>query len=137
MGDKLRRFFDGRNGNDALSKTQLLTGILCMLLGLLLQGRLGNYPSFFLQIASTILIFMSFFRVMSKNLYRRQEQNARFLGFFRGIKNGVKMRRDHFAQRRDWKFFKCPQCKTWLRVPRGKGKIHINCKCGYMLYRKT
>ena len=28
-------------------------------------------------------------------------------------------------------------CGTMLRVPRGKGKIHIKCKCGYTLYRKT
>ena len=32
---------------------------------------------------------------------------------------------------------KCPGCGCWLRVPRGKGKIHINCRCGYTLYRKT
>ena len=41
------------------------------------------------------------------------------------------------AQRKDYRFFKCPGCGTMLRVPRGKGKIHIKCKCGYTLYRKT
>lgn len=137
MGEKLRGFFAGRNGNDALSKTQLLVGVVCMLAALLLQGKAGNYPSFFLQIASLVLILMSLIRVMSKNVYRRQVQNGRFLAFFSGIKNTVKLRRSHFKQRGDYKFFKCPQCKTWLRVPRGKGKLHINCKCGYTLYRKT
>ena len=33
--------------------------------------------------------------------------------------------------------FKCPGCGRWLRVPRHKGKIHINCRCGYTLYRRT
>ena len=26
---------------------------------------------------------------------------------------------------------------AFVRVPKGKGKIHIKCRCGYTLYRKT
>ena len=137
MNNKINGFFSGRNGPDALAKTQLLIGVICMPASYLLTGKLSNYPSFILEILSMTLIIMSMVRTMSRNLYLRQTQNARFTGFFAGIKSGLQMRREHFKQRRDWKFFRCPQCGSWLRVPRGKGRVHITCKCGYVLYRKT
>ena len=43
----------------------------------------------------------------------------------------MKLRREKWVQRKDYKFFTCPSCKTTLRVPRGHGKIKIVCrKCG-------
>ena len=45
--------------------------------------------------------------------------------------------KDRFHNRKQYKYFKCPACGKWLRVPRHKGKIHINCRCGYTLYRRT
>lgn len=137
MKNKISGFFSGRNGPDALARTQLLIGVICMPASYLLTGKLNNYPSFILEILSMTLIIMSMVRTMSRNLYLRQTQNARFTGFFSGIKSGLQIRREHFKQRRDWKFFRCPQCGAWLRVPRGKGRLHITCKCGYILYRKT
>ena len=45
---------------------------------------------------------------------------------------------ERWRQRRDYKFFRCPQCRTLLRVPRGKGKIKIVCrKCGNSFIRNT
>ena len=46
-------------------------------------------------------------------------------------------RKDRWSHRRTYKYFKCPGCGTWLRVPRHKGKVHIHCRCGYTLYRRT
>ena len=46
--------------------------------------------------------------------------------------------RDRWAQRKDYRFFKCPSCHTRLRVPRGKGKLNIVCrKCGTSFQRRT
>ena len=43
-----------------------------------------------------------------------------------------------FAQRKEYRIFKCPKCGQKLRVPRGKGKIAIRCrKCGEEFIRKT
>ena len=42
-----------------------------------------------------------------------------------------RVRWERWVQRKDYKFFTCPSCKTTLRVPRGHGKIKIVCrKCG-------
>ena len=74
----------------------------------------------------------------SSDLYKRREENAkylqrrtRFLSRFRGVK-------ERWSQRKDYCFFKCPSCKSRLRVPRGKGKIRIVCrKCGTAFEKKT
>ena len=137
MANKMRTFFAGRNGPDTLAKTQLFFGVVFLPAAYLLRSWAGGWPAMVLQTLSLILVMSSLIRVMSRNITLRAAQNARFRGFFTGISANVAIRREHYAQRGDWRFYKCPQCKTWLRVPRGKGKLHISCRCGYVLYRKT
>ena len=39
---------------------------------------------------------------------------------------------------KEHRYFKCPNCGQQLRVPRGKGKITINCRnCGVSFEEKT
>jgi ribosomal protein L37AE/L43A len=72
-----------------------------------------------------------YFRMFSRNLPRRREENGKFLRFWYRLSAAWKIRREKWVQRKDYKFFTCPSCKTTLRVPRGNGKIKIVCrKCG-------
>ena len=44
-----------------------------------------------------------------------------------------------WAQRGTYRFFKCPQCRQIVRVPKGRGKICITCpkcKTEFMLLTK-
>ncbi len=50
-------------------------------------------------------------------------------------KNNLKKR---WAQRSTYRFFKCPQCKQTVRVPKGRGKICITCpKCKTEFIKKS
>ena len=43
-----------------------------------------------------------------------------------------------WAQRSTYRFFKCPQCKQTVRVPKGRGKICITCpKCKTEFIKKS
>ena len=43
-----------------------------------------------------------------------------------------------FKQRKDYHYYRCPQCGQQLRVPRGRGKISITCpKCGHQFIKKS
>ena len=54
------------------------------------------------------------------------------------IDAAYRVRRERWVQRKDYKFFTCPSCRTTLRVPRGKGQIRIVCrKCGNTFTGKT
>ena len=72
---------------------------------------------------------------------QRELENTLFLAYagrvFTRYKQEKNAKKERFSQRKDYVFFKCPSCGTMIRVPRGKGKIHITCRCGYQLYRKT
>jgi len=137
MGNRLNNFLAGRNGLDALAKLQLFIGVVLILPSYLLQGVSNGIISSFMDFVSMACLILSAFRVFSRNVQARRLENERFLFKIRKVKYGWKLRRDHFKDRKTWKYFKCPQCKKWLRVPAKKGKVHINCKCGYILYRKT
>ena len=68
----------------------------------------------------------------------RQRENEAFLGLTRNFLGTFRGMRDRFAQRKEYRFFRCPSCRTWLRVPRGRGKLNITCRqCGERFTRST
>ena len=137
MKEKLRQIFIARQGMDELSKALFWRGVTCMIFAVLLYGRWGNVPNSILEWLSLGQIIYSFVRAFSRNLWQRDAENNAYL--HRRADNRYKF--EAFVKRkrqsRDFCFFKCPGCSTVIRVPRGKGKIHIKCRCGYTLYRKT
>lgn len=77
------------------------------------------------------LIIYCYFRIFSKNIYKRQTENE----WFKSKKKYLKTR---ITQRKNYRFYDCPKCHTHLRVPKGVGKITITCKkCGYQFDKKA
>ena len=116
----------------------------------LMYGRYGSdHLSFFLLFLYVVLIFISalphmawiswvalavllwdLFRMFSRRIDRRRAENARFLSLFGPVIRWFKMRRT-IHRDKDHRYFICPNCGQYLRVPRGKGKITVNCRnCG-------
>ena len=137
MREKLSRIFSGRQGMDEFSKALFWMGLVCMLLSVLTAGVLrGVFSLLFTWLGLAMLIF-SFIRAFSRRLGQREAENNAYLALRQKQRHRRQAAKERRAQRKDYRFFKCPGCGTMLRVPRGKGKIHIKCKCGYTLYRKT
>lgn len=137
MREKLSRIFSGRQGMDEFSKALFWMGLVCMLLSVLTAGVLrGVFSLLFTWLGLAMLIF-SFIRAFSRRLGQREAENNAYLALRQKQRHSLQAAKERRAQRKDFCFFKCPSCGVILRVPRGKGKIHIKCKCGYTLYRKT
>lgn len=128
LGNKLRAFFYGRNGFDDLAKHMLIAALVVFLIyGFCPQGIV----KFILSLISYALMGYSYFRILSKNIYKRVEENRQYLG-------AIKMTKTRWEQRKTHKFFRCPKCKTWLRLPKGRGKITITCvKCSNKFDKRT
>lgn len=137
MRQWFEKFFYGRQGMDDLSKTLFWSGLGCFALSILTADILGGVFSGIFSYFSIFQIILSFIRAFSRQLQKREAENGQFLRWKAGKKNQLAAYKDRRSQSKDFKFFKCPGCGTYLRVPKGKGKIHIKCKCGYTLYRKT
>ncbi len=124
----------GRNGNDALNRFLIGVDLVLLVLSLFVGGRIGTllYP-FFL-----ILLVITYFRMFSRNLYKRQAENAKYWQLRNRFLGNFRLMKERWAQRKDYRFFNCPSCHAVMRVPRGRGKIKIVCrKCGNSFVRKT
>ena len=127
MREKMMRFMAGRNGNDQLNLFLYAADAILLIAAALVRGQAGRW----MWLAVLILLGYIYFRMFSKNLTKRREENGKYLRVRYSIQAGLKIRREKWVQRKDYKFFTCPSCKTTLRVPRGHGKIKIVCrKCG-------
>ena len=118
----------GRNGNDSLNRFLLLADMVLLLLASLLRRSvLGSL----LYLLVLVLLGLCYFRMLSRDFYRRRSENERYLREKEKLRAKLRILRERWNQRKDYKFFTCPACKSVMRVPRGRGKIRIVChRCG-------
>lgn len=124
-----RRFMMGRYGVDQLSFAMML---LAMVLIMFTRGRL--WP---LAVLGAIMLLIAYWRMLSRNISARAQENGRFLGFCYRVRN----RLDGLSrqlQDKSHRYYHCPNCRQKLRVPRGRGKIAITCpRCGREFIKRT
>lgn len=127
MRQRFARFMAGRNGADPLNHFLLAVLAVLLIAGSFLRGGAGHV----LYGLGLGLLALCYFRMFSRNLVRRREENGKYLRLKYKVAAWFRLRREQWSQRRDYKFFTCPACHTTLRVPKGRGKIRIVCrKCG-------
>lgn len=128
MRDKIIRFMYGRYGVDELGKHMLISSLVISLLGMILNLFRLRYVPFICSILSFIVIGIIIFRALSKNINRRVMENHKYLGKTEKIRARFKFEKTRFADRKNYRYIKCPNCKNYSRVPKGKGKIKITCR---------
>lgn len=135
MRERFVRFMAGRNGNDQLNIFLLSVAIVLAVISVFFRsGNLGSL----LTTASLVLLAYVYFRMLSRNVYKRREENGKFMRLRYNMEGKLRAARERWVQRKDYKFFNCPSCRTNLRVPRGKGRIKIVCrKCGTSFMGKS
>ena len=126
----LRRVMYGRYGTDSLNYALIAVYFVLYLLSSLLRSHL-------MSLLSTVCLILAFYRMFSRQIDRRQAENARFLDAVQPIVRWYNVNK--FRRRdRDHAYFRCPNCGQQLRVPKGKGKISITCRnCGASFEEKT
>ena len=131
MKEKIINFMRGRYGIDALGAALVVVYAILTFIGTLIRSIFFIYLSF-------VFIFLFYFRVFSKNINKRYNENNLFLRYFNPIRYKIKHSFKHLKERKTHKFYKCPNCKQSLRVPKGKGNITITCpKCKTKFDKKT
>lgn len=137
VGNAIVRFMYGRNGMDQMN-VMLLRGYLGLFVVQLVCSLAKLYvPSLICEILMWPLMFLILFRMFSKNLYKRREENSKFMQRIWRVKNRRTGARERHADK-EHKYFTCKNCKTICRVPVGKGRIIITCpKCGAQIHAKT
>ena len=134
LAGKLRQFMTGRYGNDELSYTMSVTGLVLLLLSYLFRPLWFFYP------VGAFLIILSFFRSMSKNIYKRQGERRKFLSAVGAVKAKFVLIINRFRDRKTHIYYTCPKCRATVRIKKpGKGRtITVTCpRCGEKFDKKT
>ena len=119
----LARFMEGRYGTDKLNMAILTAGIILCLFVMVLPFDILDLV---LTVLSYVLMGIAIFRMLSRNTYKRYQENRRYLRFRERLRD------------REHRYYDCPRCRQSIRVPRGKGKISITCpKCKEKFIKKT
>lgn len=121
----------GRNGVDSLGKFVLVISIIVMLLA-------GWTDSLILSYLSWIGIIYLYFRMFSRNIYKRSSENQWYLNKTYKVRTFFYRQKNLLLQRKTHHIYKCPTCRQKIRVPRGKGRIEIRCpKCNTRFIKKS
>lgn len=127
----LTRLFYGRNGQDHLGRF-LYFAALALCIVAMVSGWAALY-----YLGAALLVWCMF-RMFSRNLAKRQQENRAYLSYryrltgrFAGFKSRMQQSKTH-------RFYKCPACKQRLRLPRGKGRLSVTCpKCHANFEKKS
>lgn len=133
--DKIRagfaRFMAGRYGTDQLNFAMLIVSLAGSLIGSL--TGLG-----ILTLMADALLIVMFYRMLSKDRYRRAHENQVYLEKTYGARKAASEWMNRVKNGKKYRYFVCPKCKKRLRVPRGVGNVTITCKdCGTKFNKKA
>ena len=129
--DRIANWMSGRNGMDDLARFE--SSFVVVLLVVSLFSRWG-----FLYVVALAVMIHMYFRMFSKNVSKRYEENQKYLNFRYQTVVWWNKKKKHFAQRKMYRFFRCPNCKQEVRVPKGHGRICITCpKCRTEFIKRT
>ena len=122
---KLQKFMYGRYGADDLFKLFFFIYVVLMTINLFLNNTI-------IDILELFLLFIMFYRYLSKNIYKRSSENKKFLKIkkkilspFNNLKRNIKDK-DHVYK-------KCHKCKKIIKLPLPSkwGIKHTKCPhCG-------
>ena len=129
--EKLRVFMIGRHGTDQFSMDLVKFGFVVYILSFILSmiqtnttaiiGTLLSWSGLFCMIYSLV-------RSFSRNNAKRDEENRRYLTWRDKMRTQSRQAKVRYQNRKTYKYFKCPGCKSWIRLSRGSGTVTVTCR---------
>lgn len=129
--DGFRRFMQGRYGADQLSRFLLYAGIALYLIALIFKITLISYFGLAIYI-------WTLYRMFSKNVEKRAAENQKYLNLTGKIRTTGQQARVRAKNRKEYNYFRCPKCHSWLKLPRNVGEVTVTCgKCKNQFRKKA
>ena len=129
MKEKFTKFMQGRYGVDSLAKFTMGAALVCIVLAMFLGLKWPSLGSV-LDTLGLVSIIYTYFRILSRNIQKRYEENQKYLDSTYKLRVRFAKEKNLMAQRKTNHIYTCPGCGQKIRIPRGKGKIEIDCpKC--------
>lgn len=120
LRDKIIRFMYGRYGADQLYYGLLILSFVLMLINAFIRLLI-------LDIAVWAILILMIYRTFSRNIYKRQLENQKFLKIWNPIKSKLSLLISRIKESKTHRYRKCLHCKAILRLPKRKGRHTVNC----------
>lgn len=129
MKEKFMRFMQGRNGVDQFARFTMGVALAAIVLTLFTGTRSGIGA--FLDLFGMAAIVYTYFRIFSKNISKRYQENQKYLQMTDKLRARFRKEKRMMSQRKDYHIYSCPGCGQKIRIPRGGfKKVEIECpKC--------
>ena len=116
MREKFIKFMEGRYGVDAFARFTMGVAFVMIILSMFIRSRVGA----------------------AFDIQKRYAENQKYLSITSGIRQKFNREKNIMQQRKEYHIYSCPNCKQKIRIPRGKGKIEIDCpKCHTKFIKKS
>lgn len=135
IGNALARFMYGRNGADHLGLSMIWAAIALNIVNIFIKS---DVPYLIVSTAATVLTFWALFRMFSRNVEKRAQENQKFLEITGNMSRSAAQARNRFKNRKEYKYFRCPKCHSYLKLPRNVGEVTVTCgKCRHQFRKKA
>ncbi len=126
---KIAAFMQGRNGADQLTAISLIVYAILAAVRVFFRRRLAAY--YIIGGLMLLVLAYAIFRVLSKNVYKRQRENEIFRQVWLKIRPKLILFKDRIKDIKTKRYRTCPGCKNVLRLPYSRGKHTVRCpRCG-------
>jgi len=126
-----RTFMRGRHGTDQLSLALLIAGIVMSLM-----TNITGFAVFYY--IGMIAYIYAIFRMFSRNNVKRNAENYKYLTISQKIKSEISQFFARLKNIKKYRYFRCPECKSRLRLPRKVGEVTVTCgKCRHQFKQKA
>ena len=122
LRERAAAFMAGRYGVDRLYYFLLAICFIFIVINLFVN-------SFILSLIESGLFIYAIYRVMSRNIYKRQQENEKFTRLIDKPKKYFNLQKCKKRDKKTHVYKKCPSCKNNLRLPRKKGEHTVVCPC--------
>ncbi|KJS82228.1 MAG: Zn-finger containing protein [Peptococcaceae bacterium BICA1-8] len=127
----LKKFMMERYGVDQLSMALVIVSVLLALIAQFTSRPLIAFISY-------IPLGICIYRMLSKNIAKRSMENYKFFMLISPLYSWFKKTQSRIKTLKTHRYFRCPNCKVTLRLPKGKGEIIITCpKCKNKFEKET
>lgn len=123
LKEKLAQLMRGRYGPDQLYSAMIVVSLVLLVLNMFIKSPI-------IGAIVWIILILTLARSFSRNIYKRQMENQKFLKIWNRIKSSFSLTGRKFKEIKTHRYVKCPKCKANLRLPRRTGKHVVQCpKC--------
>lgn len=107
--NKIQRFMYGRNGLDELNMFLFQLYFILFIINFFIKSSI-------LTVVELILVFITLYRMISKNIYGRSKENVFFIKIKKKVLKPFNNIKRNFNDK-DHVYKKCHYCKTTLKLP--------------------